>query len=146
MAHAMKAMVFMQALLACRGSDDIMSTSNRSQSSFITANESAVFESVSQAMPRSLRGHEGCKTVSAAWNEKCACVDDTYVDKCKGCMCFVGSTSWCNTACDPTGSGAARDNSCCRPFKKEGATCGHRWECEPGPYTCQKGTCKNKNN
>merc|ERR1719277_618398 len=62
------------------------------------------------------------------------CVDQVFEDKCKGCMCSEGSSSWCNTACDPTGEGDQRSNSCCQPFKESGDICGADWECGDWPY------------
>mmetsp|Transcript_60059 Transcript_60059/g.106896 ORF Transcript_60059/g.106896 Transcript_60059/m.106896 type:complete len:140 (-) Transcript_60059:264-683(-) len=72
---------------------------------------------------------EGCTSLDVEPHDyyKCMCVEDIYVDKCKSCMCGTGSTSWCNTACDPSGNDP--ENSCCQPFKKEGDVCDQNWEC-----------------
>eukprot|EP00441_Pelagodinium_beii_P036522 CAMPEP_0197649692 /NCGR_PEP_ID=MMETSP1338-20131121/29337_1 /TAXON_ID=43686 ORGANISM="Pelagodinium beii, Strain RCC1491" /NCGR_SAMPLE_ID=MMETSP1338 /ASSEMBLY_ACC=CAM_ASM_000754 /LENGTH=157 /DNA_ID=CAMNT_0043223933 /DNA_START=50 /DNA_END=523 /DNA_ORIENTATION=+ len=133
-AQVLKVIVLMQALVASRGSlYDKVSTSNQTRSSFNTANTSAVPESASPAMPRSL-SNPGCTAAKSMVEAlgKCKCVDDVYVDKCQGCMCYDGRKSWCNSACDPTGSGAARESSCCQPLKKENDPCGADVDCEAG--------------
>mmetsp|Transcript_40074 Transcript_40074/g.72007 ORF Transcript_40074/g.72007 Transcript_40074/m.72007 type:complete len:176 (+) Transcript_40074:41-568(+) len=67
--------------------------------------------------------HEGLK------DHYCLCVESIYQDKCESCMCGDGSTSWCDTACDPHGDDPK--NSCCMPFKNKGARCDQDWECGP---------------
>eukprot|EP00931_Biecheleriopsis_adriatica_P120923 TRINITY_DN9600_c0_g1_i9.p1 TRINITY_DN9600_c0_g1~~TRINITY_DN9600_c0_g1_i9.p1 ORF type:complete len:153 (-),score=15.95 TRINITY_DN9600_c0_g1_i9:298-756(-) len=79
-----------------------------------------------------------------AFGPGCDCVESPlYEDKCAACMCFEGSTMWCNTACDPTGdTEAERRSSCCQPFKKAGETCGQHWECGSNGLWCKGESCR----
>jgi hypothetical protein len=120
-------LAMLQAPVITRGDDVHVEVAAGDQSAQLSLRGSSCNQSVAtplgQAQPLS-----ACNKYITR-SKGCNCVADKYADKCRSCMCGLGSTRWCDTACDPTGDD--RENSCCQPFKQIGEICGQDWECGP---------------
>eukprot|EP00441_Pelagodinium_beii_P031967 CAMPEP_0197627298 /NCGR_PEP_ID=MMETSP1338-20131121/5946_1 /TAXON_ID=43686 ORGANISM="Pelagodinium beii, Strain RCC1491" /NCGR_SAMPLE_ID=MMETSP1338 /ASSEMBLY_ACC=CAM_ASM_000754 /LENGTH=166 /DNA_ID=CAMNT_0043197985 /DNA_START=77 /DNA_END=578 /DNA_ORIENTATION=+ len=128
----LQVLAFLQTLVSARGDIyDEVTPWERISSAFskgvVLEPDFQTFESFLKMVQAATLGGMHVLDVEPHDYYKCMCVEDIYVDKCKSCMCGTGSTSWCNTACDPSGNDP--ENSCCQPFKKEGDVCDQNWEC-----------------